>query len=93
MPETAPSNDNENVLPPAGDCSMQQIVKDKEDCASIPTNSAKIKKRIADYRQQKRQQLDLFQNKARSEVSDENCTTNEASLRKLNIRDRLVLAL
>ena len=79
MPENAPSNENENILPPAGDCSIQQIVKDKEDCASIPTSSAKIKKQIADYRQQKRQQLDLFLKTARSEVSDENCTINEAS--------------
>ena len=79
LPETAPSNHNENILPPAGDCSIQYIVKDKEDCASIPTSSAKIKKQIADYRQQKRQQFDLFQETARSEVSDENCTINEAS--------------
>ena len=35
LPENVPSNDNENVLPPGGDCSIQQIVKDKEDCASI----------------------------------------------------------
>ena len=54
LPENAPSNDNENILPPAGDCSIQQIVKDKEASASIPTSSAKIKKQIADYRQQKR---------------------------------------
>ena len=80
LPENAPSNDNENILPPAGDCSMQQqIVKDKEASASIPTSSAKIKKQIADYRQQKRRQFDLFQNTARREVSDENCTINEAS--------------
>ena len=79
LPENAPSNDNENILPPAGDCSIQQIVKDKEASASIPTSSAKIKKQIADYRQQKRQQFDLFQKTARSEVSDENYTINEAS--------------
>ena len=77
--ENAPSNDNENILPPGGDCSIQQIVKDKQNCASIPTSSAKIKKQIADYRQQKRQRFDLFQKTARSEVSDENCTINEAS--------------
>ena len=77
LPENAPSND-ENA-PPPGDCSIQHIVIDKEDCASIPTSSAKIKKQIADYRQQKRQQFDLFQKTARSEVSDENCTINEAS--------------
>ena len=79
LPENAPSNDYENILPPAGDCSIQQIVKDKEDYASIPTSSAKIKKQIADYRQQKRQQFNLFQKTARSEVSDETCTINEAS--------------
>ena len=79
LPENAPSNDNENILPPAGDCSLQQIVKDNKDCASNLTSSAKIKKQIADYRQQKRQQFDLFQKTARSEVSGENCTINEAS--------------
>ena len=79
LPENAPSNDYENILPPAGDCSIQQIAKDKEDYASIPTSSAKIKKQIADYRQQKRQQFNLFQKTARSEVSDETCTINEAS--------------
>ena len=79
----APSNDNENILPPAGDCSIQQIVKDKEDCANIPASSAKIKKQIADYRQQKRQQFDLFQKTARSKVSDENCTINEASPKEI----------
>ena len=79
LPENAPSNDNDNILPPAGDCSIQQIVKGKEDCANIPTSSAKIKKQIADYRLQKRQRFDLFQKTARSEVSDENCTINEAS--------------
>ena len=60
LPENVPSNDNENILPPAGDSSIQQIVKDKEAYASIPTSFAKIKKQIADYRQQKRQQFDLF---------------------------------
>ena len=79
LPENAPSNDYENILPPAGDCSIQQIANDKEDYASIPTSSAKIKKQIADYRQQKRQQFNLFQKTARSEVSDETCTINEAS--------------
>ena len=82
LPEHATSNDNENILPPAGDCFIQQIVKDKEACASIPTSSAKIKKQIADYRQQKRQQFDLFQKTARSKVSDANCTINEASPKK-----------
>ena len=50
MPEIAPSNDTENILPPAGDCSIQQIVRDKDK-----------DEQIVDYRQQKRQQFDLFQ--------------------------------
>ena len=54
MPETAPSNYNENILPSAGDCSIQEIVKDEEGCANIPTNSIKINKQIADDRQEKR---------------------------------------
>ena len=99
LPETATSNYDENILPPAGDCSIQHIVKDKEDCASIPTSSAKIKKQIADYRQQKhqqfdlfqktdhrqqkRQQFDLFQKTAKSQVSTENCTINEASPKEI----------
>ena len=83
MPENAPSNDNENILQPAGDSSIQQIVQDKEDCASIPTSSAKINKQIADSRQQKRQQFDLFQKTARREVSDENCIINEASPKEI----------
>ena len=58
VPETAQSN--ENILPSAGDCSMQQIVKDEEDCAIIPASSTKINKKIIDYRQQKHQQLDFF---------------------------------
>ena len=72
LPETAPYNYNENILPSAGDSSIQQIVKDIEDCASIPISCAKINKQIADYRQQKRQQFDIFQKTARSEVSYEN---------------------
>ena len=58
---------------------MQQRVKDKEDCASIPTSFAKINKQIADYRQQKCQQFDLFQKAARFEFSNENCRINETS--------------
>ena len=60
LPENAPSDDHENILPPARDCYIQQIVKDKDASASIPTSSAKIKKQIVDYRQQKRQQFDFF---------------------------------
>ena len=82
-PETAWSNCNEIILPSAGGCSIQQIVKDKEECASIPTNSTKIKKPIAEYRQQKRQQFDLLQKKARSEVSDENSTINKVSAKEI----------
>ena len=44
MPETVPSNYNENILPSAEDCSIQQTVRDKENCASITVNSAKYKK-------------------------------------------------
>ena len=81
LPETTPSNYNENILPPTGDCSIQQIAKDKEDCASIPTSFGKIKKQIAGYRQRsiKASKFDLFQKTARSEVSDENCTINGTS--------------
>ena len=71
------SNYNENTLPSAGDCSMQQIVKDKEDCASIPVSSTKVNKHIVDYRQQKRQRFDLFQKTTKSKVSDEICTTTD----------------
>ena len=60
MSENAPSNYNENILPSVGDCSIQQIVKDKKDCASILSSSTKINNQIADYRQQKRQQFDFF---------------------------------
>ena len=56
--------------------------EDKEDCASIPTRSTKIKQ-ITEYRQQKRQQFDLFQKARRSEVSNENCTINEASPKEI----------
>ena len=83
MPETAPSSYNENILPPSGDCSIQQIVKDKEARTSILSSSAKIKKQIADYRQQKRQQFDLVRKTGRSEVSEENCTINEASPKEI----------
>ena len=81
LQETTPSNYNENILPPTGDCSIQQIAKDKEDCASIPISSGKIKKQIAVYRQRsiKASKFDLFQKTARSEVSDENCTINGTS--------------
>ena len=38
--ETAPLNYNEYILPSARDCSIQQIVKDKEDSARIPVKLA-----------------------------------------------------
>ena len=79
--ETAPSNSDENILPFAGNCFMQQIVKG--ECARIPASSTKTNKEIADYRQQKRQQFDIFQKTARSEVSDENCTINYLSLKEI----------
>ena len=81
--ETPPSNYNDNILPSAGYNSIQQIVKDKEDCARISTSSTKINKQIVDYRQQKGQQFNLFQKVTRSEVSDENCTINEASPKEI----------
>ena len=77
--ETAPSNCNENVLPYAVDCSMQHLVKDKEDCARILVSSTEINEQIADYRQQKSQQLVLFKKTARSGVSDKNRTMNDPS--------------
>ena len=77
--ETAPSNYNKNILPYAVDRSMQQLVKEKEDCASIPGSSIKINEQIADYRQQMRQQFVLSKKTARSEVSDENHTINDPS--------------
>ena len=43
LPETAPSNYNENILPSAGDCSMQQIVK--EDCEAFPQAPPKLMNR------------------------------------------------
>ena len=52
---------NENILPSAGDCSIQQIVKDKDNSASIFISSTKINEQIADYRNQKRQKFDIFQ--------------------------------
>ena len=65
VPETAPSNYNEKILPSAGDCSIQQTVKDKDGCASITVSYTKLNEQIADYRQQKREQLDLFKITAR----------------------------
>ena len=65
VPETAPSNSNEKMLPSAGDCSIQEAVKDKDGCASITVSYTKLSEQIADYRQQKREKLDLFKIKAR----------------------------
>ena len=83
MPETVPSNYNDNILPFCGKCSIQQIDKGNQDCATILISSSKIKKQIADYRQQKRQQFDLFMRTARSKVSDNHCTINEASAKEI----------
>ena len=72
VPETVLSfNYNKNIQPSARDCLIQEIVRDKDDCASI---TAKFNEQIADYRQRKCQQFDLFKKKFRIEVSDENCT-------------------
>ena len=60
VPKTAPSNYNEKIMPSAGDCSIQQAVKDKDGCASITVSYTKLNEQIADYRQQTREQLDLF---------------------------------
>ena len=76
MQETVPSNYNDNILPSCGECFIQQIDNGNEDCATILISSSKIKKQIADYRQQKRQQFDIFIKTARSKVSDKNCTKN-----------------
>ena len=76
VPETVPSNYNENILSYAVDRSMQQLVKDKEDCANIPGSSIKIIEQIADYRQQKSQQYVLTKKSAKSGVSDDNRIMN-----------------
>ena len=76
VPETVPSNYNENILSYAVDRSMQQLVKVKEDCANIPGSSIKIIEQIADYRQQKSQQYVLTKKSAKSGVSDENRIMN-----------------
>ena len=76
------SNSNENILPSARDCSIQQIVNDKKECASIPVSSTKIK-HIADNRQQKHQQFGLFQKTASIEVSDQNCAINDPLPKKI----------
>ena len=68
MPETATSNYNENILPSVVDCSIQRIVKDKEDCASIPTRSTKSNTQIADYKQQKSQHFYLVVSNSKIKV-------------------------
>ena len=77
LSKTFPSCYNENTLPSVGECSMQLMIKDKDDCASISVSSTKTNERIAEYRQQKRQQFNFFKKTARSEVSDENSIMNE----------------
>ena len=75
VPETVlSSNYNKNIQQSARDCLIQEIVRDKDDCASITVSSAKFNEQIAYYRQRKCQQFDLFKKKFRIEVSDENCT-------------------
>ena len=58
VPETAPSNYNEKILPSAGDWSMQHRIKDKDGCASITVS--KLNEHIADYRQQKHKQFNFL---------------------------------
>ena len=69
-------------MPSAEDCSTQQIVKDKDDQASIPISSTKTNVQIIDCKQQKRQQFDLFKKTARSKVSYENYIINYPSPNK-----------
>ena len=83
MPETFASNYNDNILPFCGKCSVQQIDKGNQDCATILISSSKIKKQKADSRQQKRQQFDLFMKTAKSKVSDNHCTKNETSAKEI----------
>ena len=68
LPETATSNYNENILPSVVDCSIQRIVKDKEDCASILTRSTKSNTQIADYKQQKSQHFYLVVSNSKIKV-------------------------
>ena len=63
-------------------CSIQQIVKDKDFSTNVPVSSTIINKQIADYRQQTLQQFDIFKKTARSKVSDEYCTINNTSFKE-----------
>ena len=71
------------TVPSGEDCSITQIVSNKEDCASIPENSTNIEKQIANCGQQKLQQFHLFEETARSKVSEENSAINEASPKEI----------
>ena len=93
MPETAPSNYNENILLSAGDCSIQHIVKDKEDCASIPTNSTKINKQIVDYRQKGFNNSIFYRKQQEVKILIKFLQQVKSPLRKLKVRRRLVSAL
>ena len=44
VPENTPSNYNEKILSSAKVFSIQQIVKDKEDCGCIPVSSTILQK-------------------------------------------------
>ena len=72
-------NYNENIRPSAADCSIQQKLPGKDDYASIPVSSTKINEQIADFRQKKHQQFNLFKQTARRQASYKNCTINDRS--------------
>ena len=57
--------------------------KDRNDCAFVLVSSFKIKRQIADYRQQKLHQFDIFQKTSKSEVFDENRTINDLSCKEV----------
>ena len=82
MPETAPSNYNENILPSAEDCSIQQTVKDKENCASITVSSTKYNKQLT--ADSKSINNSVFFRKQQVVKSDENCALNDPSPEEIN---------
>ena len=88
--ETTSSNYNEDMMPYTGDCSIQKIIKEKDDCIGIPESFTKVNEHIAEYRQQKRQKFYLFQKTARTKIFDENFTINELSPKKIRKTCQLV---
>ena len=76
VPKTTPSNYNKNIMSSNKGCFILQVVKDKDDCASIPVNSTKINEQLtADNKSVNN--LIFLKKPRRSEVSDENCTIND----------------